>query len=1009
MNDILIPGTLFFAYISFLWWLGLRCKNAGLIDFGWPSGFTALALYYCLAADGHWQRKAIITAMYCFCGVRFMVGWTVRNLRDGEDRRWTYIRDRWIRGDGLLAIRSVPLNLFAFYHAQTFATLFFLIRPLIITCNNQAPTLYAVEWIAIAFWTFSYIMENVADYQLDRFRRSNSGRGRVCQSGLWKYSRHPNYFFEFLIWTAYALFAIPSINHWMDLVAVAFAPFVAYWFLVHITGIPIAEHASRHRRGEEYAKYQATTNRFFPGFQRTSSNRGGDENERPDMISGGLITHRSTCPLCEAMCGIKVETRGAEVVSIRGDADDPLSNGYICPKATALRQLHEDPDRLRFPVRREGETWQPITWSEAINETAHRISEIQKRDGEDSVGIYLGNPTIHNLGATIFGPSLVESLNSRNRFSPTSADQLPHMFVSYLMFGHQLLLPIPDVDRTDFMLIIGGNPLVSNGSLMSAPNMRKRLKAIQNRGGKFVVVDPRKTETANLADKHMFIRPATDAFFLLSILHCILRDARRANLDQRFRGWDDIVAMADEFPPETTEATTGIAASEVRKLAEEFLTRNKAVCYGRIGTSTQTFGGLATWLVALVNIASGNFDRAGGYMFTSPAIDLVDPKYGIERGGFDRWRSRVRGLPEFSGELPVSTIADEILEEGEGQIRAMITSAGNPILSAPNGNRLDQAFGSLEFMVSIDPYINETTRHADIILPPVSPLERENYDLVFRLLAVRNTSKYSPPIFPVPKEGLHDWQIMHRLQSRLEDLKFGWRPMRAFKRWWRGFNGPKGLLSLALWLGQRSAKRNGRPFGFGIKQLERRPEGIDLGPLRPCLFERMPSNHEFVELAPKLLLDDVERLKKSIRTANHVGDDQLLLIGRRHLRSNNSWLHNSPKMISGKQRCTLIIHPNDAENLGIENGTAVRVTSSVGSVHTFASVSDEIMQGVVSLPHGFGHNRPGVKLGVARKHPGVSFNDLMDETRIDELCGNAAFCGLPVSVRTMSDQESSSY
>ena len=699
------------------------------------------------------------------------------------------------------------------------------------------------------------------------------------------------------------------------------------------------------------------------------------------------------------MCGITVETRGAEVVSIRGDDDDPLSHGYICPKATALKELHEDPDRLRFPVRREGESWKRITWSDAINETAQRISEIQARDGEYALGIYLGNPTIHNLGSTLFGPPLVETLNTRNRFSPTSADQLPHMFVAYLMFGHQLLLPVPDIDHTDFMLVIGANPLVSNGSLMSAPNMRKRLTAIQKRGGKFVVVDPRKTETAKLADKHLFIRPATDAFFLLAVLHCIVQDQRCADLDSRFRGWKDVVAMAKEFPPEATEATTGIAASEVRSLAEEFLSRDTAVCYGRIGTSTQPFGAIATWLVALVNIASGNFDRAGGYMFTSPAIDLVDPQFAIERGGFDRWKSRVRNLPEFSGELPVSTLADEILEEGDGQIRAMITSAGNPVLSTPNGNRLDRALESLEFMVSIDPYINETTRHADIILPPVSPLERDNYDLVFRLLAVRNTSKYTPAVLPAPCDGLHDWQIMHRLQSRLEDLKSGWGPLRVIKRWWRGVMGPRRLLAMALWAGQRSARRSGRPSGFGIRQLEHKTEGVDLGPLTTCLFERMPEDHDFVELAPQLLLEDIDRLKKSLGT-DEAREDQLILIGRRHLRSNNSWMHNSPKMVSGKPRCSLLINPIDAKKLQIEDGAEVRVTSNVGSVQTLASVSDEIMPGVVSLPHGFGHDRPGVRLAVARTHAGVSFNDLMDEQRIDELCGNAAFCGLPVMVES---------
>lgn len=573
------------------------------------------------------------------------------------------------------------------------------------------------------------------------------------------------------------------------------------------------------------------------------------------------------------------------------------------------------------------------------------------------------------------------------------------MLVSYLMFGHQLLLPVPDVDRTDFMLIIGANPLVSNGSLMSAPNMRKRLKAIQSRGGKFVVVDPRKTETAKLADSHLFIRPATDAYFLFSLLHCIVTDARCSEPDSRFRGWAEIKKMTQNFTPESTEATTGIAATEVRNLANEFLSRDTAVCYRRIGTSTQTFGALSTWLVTLINIASGNFDRAGGYMFASPAIDLVEPQFGIESGGFNRWSSRVRKLPEFSGEFPVSTMADEILEPGKGQIRAMLTSAGNPVLSTPNGKRLDRALESLEFMVCIDPYINETTRHANIILPPVSPLERCNYDLVFRLLAIRNTSKYSPAVFRKPRNGRHDWQIMHGLSSRLEDLKQGWNGVRAITRHWQSLLGPKYLLTAALWLGRRSAKRDGRKTGFGMSQLKRKPSGVDLGPLQECLFKRMSKDRDYVELAPKSLLADIQRLQSTPGTGQQSGDDQFVLIGRRHLRSNNSWLHNSPKMISGRQRCTLSINPIDAARLQLGGNDKVQISSTVGSIRAELEITEEIMQGVVSLPHGFGHNRPGVRLSTAKLHAGVSFNDLMDETRIDELCGNAAFSGLPVTIQ----------
>ena len=437
-------------------------------------------------------------------------------------------------------------------------------------------------------------------------------------------------------------------------------------------------------------------------------------------------THYSTCVLCEAMCGIQIETQGEQVVSIRGDKKDPLSGGYICPKAPALKDLHEDPDRLRHPMRREGDSWKQISWSEALDETAQRIGEIQLRNGQDAVGIYYGNPTVHNLGAMLFLPPFLKTLATRSKFVPTSSDQLPHMFVSYLMFGHQLLLPVPDIDRTHFMLILGANPLASNGSMMSAPNVRARLKAIQGRGGRVVVIDPRRTETAKLADEHHFIRPESDALLLFSILHCLFDDRGDiANvLDAPHVGLDRVRQLAEDFPPEVTAAMTGVSAAVVHRLSAQLTAANSGVCYGRVGTSTQKFGALCAWLINLINIVTGNFDSPGGAMFTNPLIDLLDPKMGAERGSFGRWTSRVRGLPEFSGDLPVATLADEMLVDGPGRIRGMITYAGNPVLSAPNGKRLDRAFESLEFMVSVDCYINETTRHANIILPSVSPLTK---------------------------------------------------------------------------------------------------------------------------------------------------------------------------------------------------------------------------------------------------------------------------------------------
>ena len=714
-------------------------------------------------------------------------------------------------------------------------------------------------------------------------------------------------------------------------------------------------------------------------------------------------THYSTCVLCEAMCGITVETSGDRVVSIRGDEKDPLSHGYICPKAPALKDIHEDPDRLRHPVRREGNSWRQISWDEALNESAQQIAEIQARSGNDAVGIYFGNPNVHNLGALLFLPPFLKTLATRNRYTPTSADQLPHMFVSYLMFGHQLLLPIPDVDHTEFMLILGANPLASNGSLMSAPDIRGRLKAIQKRSGKVVTMDPRRTETAKLADEHIFIRPGSDALFLFSMLHSILdRHDAASSLDSLYCGLEAVVELARGFPPEVTEPLTSVPAETTHRLADQFSNAGAAVCYGRIGTSTQPFGALCAWLINLINIVSGNFDRRGGAMFTNPAIDVLDPRLGSERGSFGQWTSRVRGLPEFGGELPVSTLADEMLVDGPGRIRGMITCAGNPVLSAPNGVRMDGGFESLEFMVSIDTHVNETTRHANIILPPVSPLEREHYDLVFRALAVRNTARFNAAVFDPPADSRHDWQILLQLQNRLERIKHGRRPVFALRQWMRQRLGPGGLLALALRLGKRPFRRKPGAAGTSLKKLRRQPHGIDLGPLRPCLSDRLPDDHKRVDLAPPALVEDVDRLKLLLHPDEESGEDgSLLLIGRRDLRSNNSWMHNSAKLMSGTPRCVLLMHPQDAQRHEILDSQDVRVTSRVGNIRVPVKLTDDIMSGVVSLPHGFGHGREGVRLRVAQQHAGVSINDLTDDRRIDELCGNAAFCGVPVQVEAV--------
>ncbi|MFW5875443.1 MAG: molybdopterin oxidoreductase family protein [Myxococcota bacterium] len=711
--------------------------------------------------------------------------------------------------------------------------------------------------------------------------------------------------------------------------------------------------------------------------------------------------HFRTCTLCEAMCGIRIDLgTDGRIASIRGDENDPFSRGHICPKATALAELQEDPARIRAPLRRVGDRWEAIGWSEALDEAARGLHGVQQAHGRHSVGTYFGNPTVHNVGAMMFGPMLLRTLRTRHRYSATSVDQLPHMMAAHAMFGHQLLLPIPDIDRTDHFLILGGNPLASNGSIMTVPDVKKRLRAVRERGGKIVVIDPRRTETARVADEHLFIRPGTDALLLAALLHVTLQEGleRASHLSDHVDGLGKAREAVEAFAPERVAGATGVDADTIRRLARELAAAERGVVYGRVGTSTQAFGGLCHWLINTLNVVTGHLDRPGGAMFPQPAIDVIEGRFALSRGSRGRWKSRVRGLPEFGGELPVATLAEDILEPGEGPIRAVLTMAGNPVLSTPNGARLDRALSQLDFMVSIDFYLNETTRHANLILPPTAPLEHGHYDLIFHLLAVRNTAKWSEPLFAPPEGAKHDWQILLDLVQRLEGergrgLKSAPRTaaLRAL--------GPEGLVDLGLRTG-----RHGKGFapwkkGLSLAELREHPHGVDLGPLRSCLPQRLRSRGQRIDLAPDDFLRDVPRLESRLAGSGGDQDDQLLLIGRRQLRTNNSWMHNAPGLMRGRDRCTLMIHPQDAGRLGLEDGSRARIRSRVGEVAAPVEVTPDLMPGVVSLPHGFGHDRPGVRLPVATEQPGASINDLTDDQLVDELTGNAALSGVPVTVQ----------
>ena len=694
--------------------------------------------------------------------------------------------------------------------------------------------------------------------------------------------------------------------------------------------------------------------------------------------------HYRTCNLCEAMCGLKITYKAKKVISIVGDKKDPLSKGYICPKSQALKDLYEDSDRLKTPIKRTENGWEKISWTEAFDEVEHQIKKIQEKYGNDAVATYQGNPNVHNLGAMLYGGPFLKSLKTKQKYSATSADQLPHHIASLKMFGHQMLIPIPDIERTDYLLILGANPGASNGSLLTAPGFSQKIKNIQKRGGEVINIDPRYTETSKISSNHFFINPGKDALLLLSLLHVIFEQGihEKTHLSSHLKGLNEIKKIVKKYPPQKTASVIGIDDFEIQKIAKDFINSETAVCYGRMGVSTQEFGGICQWLINVINIVTNNMDKVGGAMFTKPAIDLVFMT-GMQGkvGNFDRYRSRVHDLPEYSGELPVATLADEMLVKGEGQIKMLICTAGNPVLSTPNGKKLEKALEELDYMVSIDIYLNETSKYANIILPSTNGLETLHYDLVFHQLAIRNTAKLSEVLFEKDDNQKHDWQILNELTERITGNKNSLTP-------------EKMLDSMFQFSSYKDAN-------LSVKKLKDNPSGLDLGALQPHLTKRIFTTDKKINISPKFFIDDLKRLDQEL--FNVVDEDKInypfALIGRRHLRNNNSWMHNSELLMKGKNRCTVLMSSKDANNLSITNHQQIRIISNVGSIKLPVEISDEMKEGVLSIPHGFGHNREGTKIKLAEKNAGESINDLTDDHKIDRLTGNANFSGTRVKVR----------
>ncbi len=727
------------------------------------------------------------------------------------------------------------------------------------------------------------------------------------------------------------------------------------------------------------------------------------------------------CPLCEATCGLVLSIDDGRISGARGDRDDVFSHGFICPKGASFAELDNDPDRLTQPmVRRDGELLE-TTWEDAFAAVAEGLGRVIADTGGSSVGVYLGNPNAHTIAGALYGPAVIRALGTRAIFSASTLDQMPKHIACGYLYGNPLAFTVPDLDRTDYLVIIGANPLVSNGSLATAADFGGRLKALRRRGGKLIVLDPNRTRTAEMADRHLAVRPGTDGALLFAIVHVLFDEdlVDLGRLADHVVGIEQVRAAAADFGPETVAGHCGVSAQEIRTLAREIATARTAAVYGRIGTSTVDFGTITSWLVDVVNILTGNLDRPGGVMFASSPIAAA-PRPARPGRGFTtgRWHSRVSGHPEALSELPTIAMPEEIETPGDGQIRAVITIAGNPVLSAPDGPRLSEALETVDFMLSVDPYLNETTRHADVILPPPPPSRAAHLDIALSGAVVRNNARYSPPALPLADGRPDECEILARVAlialglgtdadpalvddqvitaTLAREVADPYSPVadRSAEELTAMLpDGPgyERRLDMMLRLGPFGDAFGTKPEGLNLARLKDNPHGIDLGALTSRIPEILRTPSGMVELAPETILADVPRLLASLDS-----EDGFLLIGRRHLRSNNSWMHNLPALSGGSNRCTLQIHPDDASRLGVTDLAVV--TGPGGKLEVPVEITDAIRPGVVSLPHGWGHSAPGTRMSVAAGHPGVNVNSLFDDSLMDPLSGTAVLNGVPVEV-----------
>jgi len=728
--------------------------------------------------------------------------------------------------------------------------------------------------------------------------------------------------------------------------------------------------------------------------------------------------HLRTCPLCEAMCGLQISVRDGKVHQIRANPDDAWSGGHICPKGTTLGAIHEDPDRIRQPLIKINGKWREATWAEAFHRCSELLLPIIEKYGISAVTAYTGNPLAHNFSLGRYIGILLGMSGMPITYSPGTIDQWPKNLSSHLMYGGWWTIPVPDIRRTNLLVIMGANPHASQGSLMAMPNVMGEIAKVRQRGS-VIVIDPVRTGTAARADEWLPITPGTDAAFLLAVVHTLFTEnlVRLGNAEEIVEGIETLARIAHDWTPERVAPVTGIPAERIRSLGRQLAATQRAAVYGRIGLCNQEFGGLSSWLVDVVNILTGHLDVPGGVMFPRPTAWSVtcQPQLGLEGGvaKFGRWSTRVRGAKEVLGQAPVSCMAEEISTPGDGQIKALITVAGNPVLSTPAGHELDKALAGLEAMISVDNWINETTRHADVILPGQSPLEQPHHDDLILQFAVDSFANYSPPVFLPDPSHPGEWEILIRLTGLctgtpaedvlVEAIDDGFFDYLSYTQGFDGaalrkrydHGGPERILDMTLRTGYFGDKYGKNPDGLTLHKLRKNPDGINFGPMVPRLPDILGTPDQKIRLAPDYLIDDLTRLAHRMERT----PDDLVLVSRRHLRSNNSWMHNVPALMKGRDRCTIHMHPDDAARCGVASGDTVTVQSEAGSIDIPVEITKEIKPGVVSIPHGWGHGQPETRVTTANAHAGVNTNILSPPHFTDEISGNAAVNGIPVTVR----------